>query len=82
MQCSSFVSFPYFLVVFVLYGDLLHFRYNHWGRASPWFGGNNPRDDIMPVNGDDGFYPTTGNELVGSSLCFILLLFEKIVALN
>lgn len=37
--------------------------YNHWGRASPWFGGNNPRDDIMPVNGDDGFYPTTGNEL-------------------
>ncbi|XP_024022736.1 probable helicase MAGATAMA 3 isoform X2 [Morus notabilis] len=37
--------------------------YNHWGRASPWLGGNNPRDDIMPVDGDDGFYPTTGNEL-------------------
>ncbi|KAL9266007.1 putative helicase MAGATAMA 3 [Drosera capensis] len=31
--------------------------------ASPWLTGNNPRDIIMPVNGDDGFYPVTGNEL-------------------
>ena len=33
----------------------------------------------MPVDGDDGFYPTTGNELVGSSLCFVFLQFKKII---
>ncbi|KAB1206980.1 putative helicase MAGATAMA 3 [Morella rubra] len=38
-------------------------KYNHWARASPWLTGSNPRDTIMPVNGDDGFFPTTGNEL-------------------
>ncbi|KAL5564868.1 hypothetical protein UlMin_028032 [Ulmus minor] len=38
-------------------------KYNHWGQASPWFCGNNPRDEIMPEDGDDGFFPTTGNEL-------------------
>jgi hypothetical protein len=32
-------------------------------KASPWLIGANPRDLIMPVDGDDGFYPT-GNELV------------------
>jgi hypothetical protein len=32
-------------------------------KASPWLHGVNPRDLIMPVDGDDGFYPT-GNELV------------------
>ncbi|GMG98866.1 hypothetical protein Nepgr_000706 [Nepenthes gracilis] len=35
----------------------------HWGLASPWLAGANPRDEIMPVNGDDGLFPTTGNEL-------------------
>ncbi|AQK62916.1 putative helicase MAGATAMA 3 [Zea mays] len=35
----------------------------HWIKASPWLLGANPRDLIMPVDGDDGFYPT-GNELV------------------
>ncbi|CAL9186896.1 unnamed protein product [Musa hybrid cultivar] len=34
----------------------------HWKKASPWLSGANPRDLIMPVDGDDGFYPT-GNEL-------------------
>ena len=40
------------------------YRYNHWTKASPWLGGTNPRDAIMPKNGDDGFFPTTGNDLV------------------
>ncbi|XP_006847151.2 probable helicase MAGATAMA 3 isoform X1 [Amborella trichopoda] len=35
----------------------------HWMKASPWLSGSNPRDLIMPVDGDDGFFPTTGNEL-------------------
>ncbi|XP_038881790.1 probable helicase MAGATAMA 3 isoform X2 [Benincasa hispida] len=38
-------------------------KYNHWNQASPWLNGINPRDNLMPVNGDDGFFPTTGNEL-------------------
>ncbi|KAG7542768.1 P-loop containing nucleoside triphosphate hydrolase [Arabidopsis thaliana x Arabidopsis arenosa] len=38
-------------------------KYNHWGRASPWILGVNPRDAIMPEDGDDGFFPTSGNEL-------------------
>ncbi|KAG2634775.1 hypothetical protein PVAP13_2NG309409 [Panicum virgatum] len=37
-------------------------KYAHWVKASPWLFGANPRDLIMPVDGDDGFYPT-GNEL-------------------
>ncbi|CAN6248615.1 unnamed protein product [Urochloa humidicola] len=37
-------------------------KYAHWVKASPWLLGANPRDLIMPVDGDDGFYPT-GNEL-------------------
>lgn len=48
------------------------FRFNHWQRASPWLSGSNPREKTMPVNGDDGFFPTTGNELVSASLCIIL----------
>ncbi|KAF5745085.1 helicase MAGATAMA 3-like isoform X1 [Tripterygium wilfordii] len=35
----------------------------HWERASPWLTGSNPRDDIMPEDGDDGFFPTTGNDM-------------------
>ncbi|KAG5550073.1 hypothetical protein RHGRI_015137 [Rhododendron griersonianum] len=38
-------------------------RYNHWEKASPWLSGINPRDAKMPENGDDGFFPTSGNEL-------------------
>ncbi|CAO2840402.1 unnamed protein product [Amaranthus hypochondriacus] len=34
----------------------------HWRLASP-LTGVNPRDANMPVNGDDGYFPTTGNEL-------------------
>ncbi|XP_042413875.1 probable helicase MAGATAMA 3 [Zingiber officinale] len=37
-------------------------KYCQWKKASPWLAGANPRDIIMPVDGDDGFYPT-GNEL-------------------
>uniref|UniRef100_A0A803KT02 Helicase MAGATAMA 3 n=1 Tax=Chenopodium quinoa TaxID=63459 RepID=A0A803KT02_CHEQI len=36
---------------------------NHWRLASPWISKVNPRDEVMPVDGDDGFFPTTGNEL-------------------
>lgn len=42
-------------------------------RASPWLTGNNPRDNIMPIDGDDGFFPTTGNELVSSSVFLVPL---------
>ncbi|KAG5550076.1 hypothetical protein RHGRI_015137 [Rhododendron griersonianum] len=38
-------------------------KYNHWEKASPWLSGINPRDAKMPENGDDGFFPTSGNEL-------------------
>ncbi|XP_021285996.1 probable helicase MAGATAMA 3 isoform X2 [Herrania umbratica] len=38
-------------------------KYKHWGWASPWLTGANPRDIIMPIDGNDGFFPTTGNEL-------------------
>ncbi|XP_008781447.2 probable helicase MAGATAMA 3 isoform X2 [Phoenix dactylifera] len=37
-------------------------KYCHWIKASPWLSGANPRDLIMPIDGDDGFFPT-GNEL-------------------
>ncbi|XP_010670996.2 probable helicase MAGATAMA 3 isoform X1 [Beta vulgaris subsp. vulgaris] len=36
---------------------------HHWRLASPWMTKVNPRDEIMPVDGDDGFFPTSGNEL-------------------
>ncbi|XP_038998040.1 probable helicase MAGATAMA 3 [Hibiscus syriacus] len=38
-------------------------KYKHWGRASPWLMSGNPRDLIMPIDGDDGFFPTSGNEM-------------------
>lgn len=38
-------------------------KYKHWAKASPWLTGINPRDAKMPKDGDDGFFPTTGNEL-------------------
>ncbi|KAI7990175.1 putative helicase MAGATAMA 3 [Camellia lanceoleosa] len=38
-------------------------KYNHWEKASPWLSSTNPRDVKLPENGDDGFFPTTGNEL-------------------
>lgn len=38
-------------------------KYHHWIQASPWLNGINPRDEIMPFDGDDGFFPTTGSEL-------------------
>nr|BAJ93869.1 predicted protein [Hordeum vulgare subsp. vulgare] len=37
-------------------------KHANWMKASPWLIGANPRDMIMPVDGDDGFYPT-GNDL-------------------
>ncbi|KAG5040623.1 hypothetical protein JHK85_013099 [Glycine max] len=36
--------------------------------TSPWFNGINPRDSLMPKDGDDGFFPTTGNELKPEAL--------------
>ncbi|KAM0873308.1 hypothetical protein ACQ4PT_038117 [Festuca glaucescens] len=49
--------------------NTLHNRNANWMKASPWLIGANPRDLIMPVDGDDGFYPT-GNDLVFSTLSF------------
>ncbi|XP_013606038.1 probable helicase MAGATAMA 3 isoform X1 [Brassica napus] len=38
-------------------------KYSHWALASPWILGVNPRDAIMPEDGDDGFFPTSGNDM-------------------
>ncbi|RDY05359.1 putative helicase MAGATAMA 3, partial [Mucuna pruriens] len=38
-------------------------KQRHWTLASPWLNGINPRDSLMPKDGDEGFFPTTGNEL-------------------
>ncbi|CAK8570386.1 unnamed protein product [Lathyrus sativus] len=38
-------------------------KHRHWRLASPWLHSINPRDSLMPKDGDDGFFPTTGNEL-------------------
>ncbi|CAN6438865.1 unnamed protein product [Victoria cruziana] len=38
-------------------------KYVNWVKASPWLTGTNPRDEIMPEDGDDGFFPITGNDL-------------------
>ncbi|XP_027346794.1 probable helicase MAGATAMA 3 isoform X1 [Abrus precatorius] len=38
-------------------------KQRHWGLACPWLNSINPRDSLMPKDGDDGFFPTTGNEL-------------------
>ncbi|KAI4312515.1 hypothetical protein MLD38_037321 [Melastoma candidum] len=38
-------------------------KYVHWGQASPWLGNVNPRDESLPTDGDDGFFPISGNEL-------------------
>ncbi|KAL2647115.1 hypothetical protein AAZX31_05G112900 [Glycine max] len=31
-------------------------KQRHWALASPWFNGINPRDSLMPKDGDDGFF--------------------------
>ncbi|KAL8151565.1 hypothetical protein V2J09_021373 [Rumex salicifolius] len=41
----------------------MSFKYHHWMSASPWLSGKNERDEVMPVDGDDGSFPVTGNEL-------------------
>lgn len=51
------------------------FRYIHWGHASPWLSNINPRDENLPTDGDDGFFPTTGNELV-REFAFMLFLYD------
>lgn len=38
-------------------------KYNHWEKASPWLISNNLRDQLMPMDGDDGFFPSSGNDL-------------------
>lgn len=38
-------------------------KLNHWLAASPWLGkSSNLRDLAMPMDGDDGFFPTATNE--------------------
>lgn len=62
---SSISSIDVFLMMhLVLVNRLIFFRIKHWTKASPWLTGINPRDAKMPKDGDDGFFPTTGNELV------------------
>jgi len=63
----SFFFFFYFYTIFCCF---FFCRHRHWRLASPWLHGINPRDSLMPKDGDDGFFPTTGNELV-SALQFI-----------
>lgn len=67
----SFKRFSYnFSTVFFSLG-----RHRHWRLASPWLHSINPRDSLMPKDGDDGFFPTTGNELVSifHQLSFLVL---------
>lgn len=52
-------------------------RQRHWALASPWFNGINPRDSLMPKDGDDGFFPTTGNELVSTVSLVKIVDFAK-----
>lgn len=66
-HASCFFSKPFNLVVY--------FRMNHWLKASPWLTGINPRDAKMPKDGDDGFFPTTGNDLVSSVFSFFFSLY-------
>ena len=77
-RCSPFV-FHCLFPLFTVEWSGAYCRFNHWGRASPWLSSSNPRDDIMPIDGDDGFYPTTGNELVSKFhyLLFILVIWES-----
>ncbi|XP_024537137.1 probable helicase MAGATAMA 3 [Selaginella moellendorffii] len=48
-----------------------HEKLDHWLKASPWLGVGNPRDLIMPEDGDDGFFPCAPNqfraEVVGTT---------------
>lgn len=53
----------------------MFYRFNHWTMASPWLSGINPRDLIMPEDGDDGYFPTSGNELVNSTSDTPLIVF-------
>lgn len=54
-------------IFFMIFSIAFSFgRYRHWRLASPWLVGTNPRDSLMPKDGDDGFFPTTGNELVST----------------
>lgn len=49
-------------------------RYKHWGQASPWLAGINPLDQEMPIDGDDGFFPTSGNDMVCLMLSLVMIL--------
>lgn len=43
----------------------IHCRLDNWVKASPWLNQSvNPRDLIMPTDGDDGFFPTSANQFV------------------
>lgn len=56
------------LLILYWAAKLITGRYNHWAQASPWLSCSNPRDIIMPKDGDDGYFPTTGNDLVSYNL--------------
>lgn len=44
-------------------------RMDHWIKASPWLNESvNPRDLIMPMDGDDGFFPTSTNQFRPESI--------------
>ncbi|KAG0464618.1 hypothetical protein HPP92_018782 [Vanilla planifolia] len=51
-------------------------RLRHWRKASPWLTGLSPRDLIMPIDGDDGFYP------VGNELEFMMKVEQKLSSMD
>ncbi|XP_047319403.1 probable helicase MAGATAMA 3 [Impatiens glandulifera] len=51
-------------------------KYSCWKKASPWLNAMNPRDLIKPKDGDDGFFPTSGNEMNQKLLPIARILFE------
>lgn len=56
MLCHLFINFFF----------LFRFRKKNLAKASPWLTDINPRDANMPKDGDNGFFPTTDNDLASS----------------
>jgi hypothetical protein len=88
--CSQFLKsaivFPgSFIVFYLAFGwklfnpNLVHIcRKQHWIKASPWIGQRvNPRDLNMPVDGDDGFFPTSGSQFVSCWFSISTFSFEN-----
>lgn len=45
---------------------------DNWIKASPWLNQSvNPRDLIMPTDGDDGFFPASANQFVSPHVFYL-----------